>query len=61
MFCIRNKEAFQSWAEAKNKEEMRLQNGRENKRRKTKRLGRNGKINGPTYFGSCDVDEETLH
>jgi DNA polymerase III epsilon subunit-like protein len=68
LFCTRNKEAFQSWAEAKYREEMRLQKEREiakqekeNEKVRKEMVKAKGEINSLTHFDSGDEDEEILH
>jgi DNA polymerase III epsilon subunit-like protein len=63
LFCTRNKEAFQSWAEVKEREEMRLEKEREIARQEKKNeqaMKDGGGISSHTYH-ALDKDEEVLN
>jgi DNA polymerase III epsilon subunit-like protein len=65
LFCTRKREAFQTWAEAKKAEELRLEKERESRRQE--KQSRNdavtagGRSSCRTYPDSDDEDEEVLH
>jgi DNA polymerase III epsilon subunit-like protein len=68
LLCTHNMEAFQSWAEAKRSEELRLQEERERARQEkeneqarkdAQEVG--GGSSNCTYLGSADEDDEIMH